>query len=94
MGDCCFSKMGRVEAYRWKGELPAADYGTNGQIWQMRLPAYVNFESTPYDPTLYRAGLDTPSEDEDVNLKRSRMIQVRNTIRWKWSTGDDGKPVC
>lgn len=59
----------------------------------MRLPAYVNFESTPYDPTLYRAGLDTPPEDEDVNLKRSRMIQVRNTIRWKWSTGDDGKPV-
>jgi len=58
----------------------------------MRLPAYVNVESKPYDPTLYRAGLETP-EKEDDNMKRSRMIQVRNTVRWKWSTGDDGKPV-
>jgi RNA polymerase-associated protein LEO1 len=58
----------------------------------MRLPAYVNVESKPYDPMLYRAGLEQP-EKEDVNMKRARMIQVRNTIRWKWSTGDDGKPV-
>jgi RNA polymerase-associated protein LEO1 len=50
-------------------------------------------DSKPYDPTLYRAGLDTPPEDEDANMKRSRMIQVRNTIRWKWVTGDDGVPV-
>lgn len=59
----------------------------------MRLPAYVNVESKPYDPMLYRHGLEKP-EKEDDNMKRARMIQVRNTIRWKWSTGDDGKPVC
>jgi RNA polymerase-associated protein LEO1 len=58
----------------------------------MRLPAYVNVESRPYDPILYRHGLDKP-EKEDDNMKRARMIQVRNTIRWKWTTGDDGKPV-
>jgi RNA polymerase-associated protein LEO1 len=59
----------------------------------MRLPAYVNVESRPYDPILYRHGLEKP-EKEDDNMKRARMIQVRNTVRWKWTTGDDGKPVC
>jgi RNA polymerase-associated protein LEO1 len=58
----------------------------------MRLPAYVNVESRPYDPILYRHGLEKP-EKEDDNMKRARMIQVRNTVRWKWTTGDDGKPV-
>jgi RNA polymerase-associated protein LEO1 len=58
----------------------------------MRLPAYVNVESKPYDPILYRHGLEKP-EKEDDNMKRARMIQVRNTVRWKWTTGDDGKPV-
>jgi RNA polymerase-associated protein LEO1 len=58
----------------------------------MRLPAYVNVESRPYDPILYRHGLEKP-EKEDDNMKRARMIQIRNTVRWKWTTGDDGKPV-
>lgn len=59
----------------------------------MRLPAYVNMESTPYDANLFRQGIEPLGEDEDVNVKRSRMISVRNTIRWKWVTGDDGEPV-
>lgn len=59
----------------------------------MRLPAYVNMEHTPYDPVLYRAGLDPVPDEEEINAKRARMISVRNTIRWKWATGDDGEPV-
>jgi RNA polymerase-associated protein LEO1 len=59
----------------------------------MRLPAYVNMEPTPYDPVLYRAGLEPVPANEDQNAKRSKMISVRNTIRWKWATGDDGEPV-
>lgn len=64
------------------------------KIWQMRLPAYVNMDPNPYDPILYRAGLEPVAENEDNNVKRSKMISVRNTMRWKWVTGDDGKPVC
>lgn len=59
----------------------------------MRLPAYVNMDPNPYDPVLYRAGLEPVPENEDQNAKRSKMISVRNTIRWKWVTGDDGEPV-
>lgn len=50
-------------------------------------------ESTPYDANLFRAGIEPIGEEEDVTVKRSRMISVRNTIRWKWVTGDDGQPV-
>lgn len=50
-------------------------------------------ESTPYDPVLYRAGLEPVPDNENENAKRSKMISVRNTIRWKWVTGDDGEPV-
>lgn len=61
----------------------------------MKLPAYVNVESKPYEPDLYRAGLDGPEIDGKENpvAARAKMIGVRNTIRWKWVTGADGEPV-
>jgi RNA polymerase-associated protein LEO1 len=61
----------------------------------MKLPAYVNVESKPYEPDLYRAGLEGPEIDGKENpvAARAKMIGVRNTIRWKWVTGADGEPV-
>ncbi len=68
---------------------------TRTQVWHMKLPAYVNIESRPYDPDYYRATLeDAPIDGKAEPLAaRSRMIGVRNTIRWKWVTGPDGEPV-
>ena len=65
------------------------------QIWHLKLPAYVNIESRPYDPDFYRAHLEDISIDGKAEplLARSKMIGVRNTIRWKWVTGGDGEPV-
>jgi RNA polymerase-associated protein LEO1 len=61
----------------------------------MKLPAYVNFDSRPYDADLYRATLDEEEIDgkTDPVAARSRMIGVRNTMRWRWVTGPDGEPV-
>ncbi|RSH94895.1 hypothetical protein EHS25_004701 [Saitozyma podzolica] len=67
---------------------------TDGKVWHMKLPAYVNVESKPYEPDLYRAGLEGPEIDGKENpvAARAKMIGVRNTIRWKWVTGADGEP--
>lgn len=60
----------------------------------MKLPAYVNIEPKPFDPDFYRETLtDEPIDGRaDPTGAKSRMIGVRNTIRWKWVTGADGLP--
>ncbi|WVQ93688.1 hypothetical protein IAU59_000764 [Kwoniella sp. CBS 9459] len=68
---------------------------TDDKIWHLKLPAYVNIESKPYDPDLYRESLDEEAIDgaADPIGAKSKMIGVRNTIRWKWVTGGDGEPM-
>ena len=74
--------------------MPLAFASDNSQIWDLRLPAYINLESQPYDPSHYRATLKQDKLDpKDVIGAKSRMLQVRNTIRWKWVTGPDGEAV-
>ncbi|WVR03652.1 hypothetical protein IAU60_000647 [Kwoniella sp. DSM 27419] len=67
---------------------------TDDKVWHMKLPAYVNLDSRPYDPDLYRETLDEDQADGKVDpiTAKSRMIGVRNTIRWRWVTGGDGEP--
>ncbi|WVQ79139.1 hypothetical protein IAT38_001234 [Cryptococcus sp. DSM 104549] len=64
---------------------------TDGKVWQMKLPSFVNLETQPYDPDLYRANLD--DEPLEGSAAKARMMNVRSTIRWKWVTGPDGEPV-
>ncbi|WWD09152.1 hypothetical protein V865_007274 [Kwoniella europaea PYCC6329] len=68
---------------------------TDDKVWHMKLPAYVNIESKPYEPDLYRETLNEEPIDGKTNpvAAKSKMIGVRNTIRWKWVTGGDGKPT-
>ncbi|WWC58312.1 uncharacterized protein I303_100852 [Kwoniella dejecticola CBS 10117] len=68
---------------------------TDDKIWHMKLPAYVNIDSNPYEPDLYRETLNEESIDGAANpiAAKSKMIGVRNTIRWKWVTGGDGEPT-
>lgn len=66
---------------------------TDSKVWHLKLPAYVNVEARPYDADYYRA----TNEDEDKELvgpaAKGKMIGVRNTVRWRWTTGPDGEPV-
>ncbi|WRT63878.1 uncharacterized protein IL334_000804 [Kwoniella shivajii] len=69
---------------------------TDDKVWHMKLPAYVNVDSSPYEPDLYRENLNGEETiDGSINpiAAKSRMIGVRNTIRWKWVTGGDGEPM-
>ena len=69
---------------------------TDGKVWQLKLPAYVNLESRPYDSDYYRETVDEPEEIEGrkkIAAARAKMLLVKNTIRWKWVTGPDGEPV-
>ncbi|WWC85983.1 uncharacterized protein L201_000854 [Kwoniella dendrophila CBS 6074] len=68
---------------------------TDDKVWHMKLPAYVNIDSNPYEPDLYRENLNEEPIDGKANpiAAKSKMIGVRNTIRWKWVTGGDGNPT-
>lgn len=68
---------------------------TDGKVWLLRLPAYVNMEPAPYDPEYYRATLqDDPVDGKAEPIKaKQRMLGIRSTIRWRWETGPDGTPV-
>ncbi|KAK4686953.1 RNA polymerase-associated protein LEO1, partial [Tremellales sp. Uapishka_1] len=66
---------------------------TDGKVWHMKLPAYVNIEAKPYDVQLYRETLEEAEDKDDVLAAKSKMIGVRNTIRWRWVTGPDGEPM-
>ena len=61
----------------------------------MKLPAYVNIETRPYDSEYYRAHLNEEPIDGKLEplAAKTKMIGVRNTIRWRWHTGPDGEPV-
>ena len=58
------------------------------------MPTHVNVESRPYDPDLYRltSSFD-PDEVKDPSVAQTKMIGLRNTLRWKWVTGPDGEPM-
>ncbi|WWC66728.1 uncharacterized protein I206_100633 [Kwoniella pini CBS 10737] len=66
---------------------------TDDKVWHMKLPAYVNLDSNPYEPDLYRETANEEPIDSQANpiAAKSKMIGVRNTIRWKWVTGGDGE---
>ncbi|ORX35354.1 Leo1-like protein-domain-containing protein [Kockovaella imperatae] len=68
---------------------------TDGKIWQLRLPAYVNIEPKPYDAHYYQETLNESEIDgsKDPMGAKSRMLGVKNTIRWRWVMGPEGKPV-
>ncbi|TXT07486.1 hypothetical protein VHUM_03206 [Vanrija humicola] len=66
---------------------------TDGKAWHLKLPAYVNIESRPYEPEYYRETIDHDEDPQDNVAAKGKMIGVRNTIRWRWATGGDGKPV-
>jgi RNA polymerase-associated protein LEO1 len=59
----------------------------------MKLPAYVNLESKPFEPDHYRETLDDDVEEKTPWAAKDKMIGIRNTIRWRWITGPDGEPV-
>lgn len=66
---------------------------TDGKAWHLKLPAYVNIESRPYEPEFYRETIDHDEDPQDNIAAKGKMIGVRNTVRWRWATGGDGKPV-
>lgn len=62
---------------------------TDGKVWHVKLPAYVNVEARPFDPEYYRATNEDEGELTGPAAK-GKMIGVRNTIRWRWVTAADG----
>ncbi|ORY24457.1 Leo1-like protein-domain-containing protein [Naematelia encephala] len=70
-------------------------HATDGKVWHLKLPAYVNIDAKPYDSAYYRATLDEEEIDgrTDPIAAKSRMLGVRNTIRWKWGIGPNDEPA-
>jgi RNA polymerase-associated protein LEO1 len=63
---------------------------TDGKVWHVKLPAYVNVDPRPYDEEYYRQ----TNNDRDVPTgpaAKGKMIGVRNTLRWKWGKNADGE---
>ncbi|KAL1411873.1 Paf1 complex component [Vanrija albida] len=79
--------IGNVAVPTWPRLQPS-----DGKAWTLKLPAYVNIESRPYEPEYYRETIDHDDEPQDNVAAKGKMIGVRNTIRWRWVTGGDGKP--
>jgi RNA polymerase-associated protein LEO1 len=69
---------------------------TDGKVWHLKLPLYVNLDSRPYDGDYYK---ELEREEETIDgksepkLAKQKILTVKNTIRWKWTSGTDGKPV-
>jgi len=62
----------------------------------MKLPAYVNLDSKPYDGDYYselQSGEEVIDGKEQPLLAKQRMLGVKNTIRWKWISDTEGNPV-
>lgn len=61
------------------------------------MPNFVKFDSQPFHPDTYRgpeADLDLAEQAESLRERSmSIKLEVENTIRWKWVTGQDGKKV-
>ena len=55
----------------------------------------MNIDHRPYDPNHYRETLPDETIDGKANpvAARSKMLSIKNTIRWKWVSGLDGQPV-
>lgn len=63
---------------------------SDGKVWHLKLPAYVNLDAQPYHPDYYRATLDDAEEELKGNAAKGKMIGVRNTVRWRWQgQGED-----
>jgi len=60
---------------------------TDGKVWHVKLPAYVNVEARPFDPEYYRATKDD-TEELTGPAAKGKMIGVRNTVRWRWKDGE------
>lgn len=65
---------------------------TDGKVWHLKLPAYVNLEPRPYEADYYRSTLEGGDDELRGSAAKGRMIGVRNTMRWRWVTGPDGQP--
>jgi RNA polymerase-associated protein LEO1 len=102
MGEHSSAQVEQTAAYRWQGTPDDQKQKCRTltdlvvQVWHWKLPAYMKIDSKPYDAEYYR---ETLGEDEvldgsqDPKAARRRMLEVKNTIRWKWVTGPDGEPV-
>lgn len=66
---------------------------TDGKVWHLKLPAYVNLESRPYNEDYYRATADDNEEELKGFAAKGKMIGVRNTIRWRWAGKDGEEPT-
>lgn len=53
----------------------------------------MNIEQNPFEPDFYRRNLEAGSDELHGNEAKGHMIKVRNTMRWRWITGSDGRPT-
>lgn len=64
---------------------------TDGKVWQLKLPQHINLEANPYEADYYRGQLKGEDETLRGPEAKGRMLDVRNTMRWRWVTGPDGQ---
>ncbi|QRV88597.1 RNA polymerase-associated protein LEO1 [Ceratobasidium sp. AG-Ba] len=62
---------------------------SDGQYWMMRMPNFLKLDTKPFHQDTYEG----PQEDyEGEERKESAiMLDVTNTIRWRWVQGEDGE---
>ncbi|BEI87549.1 uncharacterized protein CcaverHIS019_0102670 [Cutaneotrichosporon cavernicola] len=66
---------------------------TDGKVWQLKLPQHINLEADPYEANFYTAQLTGDDDNLRGSEAQARMLEVRNTMRWRWITGSDNKPA-
>ncbi len=66
---------------------------SDGKVWQLKLPQHINLEANPYEADYYRGQLTGEDDSLRGSEAKARMLDVRNTMRWRWVTGPDGKPT-
>ncbi|GMK59622.1 hypothetical protein CspeluHIS016_0802280 [Cutaneotrichosporon spelunceum] len=66
---------------------------TDGKVWQLKLPQHINLEAEPYEADYYRGQLTGDDDHLRGADAKARMLDVRNTMRWRWVNGSDEKPT-
>ncbi|CAE6359252.1 unnamed protein product [Rhizoctonia solani] len=62
---------------------------SDSQYWMMRLPSFLKLDTKPFHTETYEGPQD---EYEGEDKKESAiMLDVTNTIRWRWIQGEDGE---
>ncbi|QRW16859.1 RNA polymerase-associated protein LEO1 [Rhizoctonia solani] len=62
---------------------------SDSQYWMMRLPSFLKLDTKPFHTETYEGPQD---EYEGEDKKESAiMLDVTNTIRWRWIHGEDGE---